>query len=622
MARAGARARHHARAVAEHPWVERFLRFGFVVRGAVYLLVGGLALRLAVGRGGRAVTQREAIEMLGHGPAGRALLVTVAIGLAGYALWGLVRAALDPLERGRTPHGVARRLGYLSSGLGYGALLVITLGMLAGAARAASHDWLAHVLSWRVGPWIVGAVGLGWVVGAGISEIVKAWRGTFRRDLRLDRMGAHEHHLATWLGGFGIAARGFVLGIVGVSLVTAAWHADATRRLGMGGALLELSRAPHGRYLLGVVALGLIAFGVFSIWCAHWARTRPSGTAGAASAPHHAWQWHRRPRAAEIVREAHETLVLINPASGRRDRHDDAERMRQVTAALRTHGIESRVVIPPSPLTVRKIARASAAQGKPLLVVAGGDGTVKEAAVELAGSTTSLGVIPLGTMNNVAKSLGIPEDIEGACALIGAGASRRLDLGRMKLGPRWPGAPRREELFLECAGVGLSAFAAITGETIEKHRWRALPRALRKFFEAKRANVRVELDGEPIQVTTHIVTVLNSPLLGTNLLAAPEAKMDDGLLDVLVYDGWSDGDLAKHFLAVTKGEPSQVPVRRARRVRIWSDHPMMTHLETHESRRRRRIEIDVVPTTLTVIVGEGMALSGRPENRRERSGAA
>src|SRR5262245_58816670 len=237
------------------------------MRGVSYLIPAILALRLALGRGGVAITQGEAIAMLGREPFGRFLLVTVAAGLASYALWGLIRAVLDPLERGTTRHGMARRLGYLSSALGYGGMLLLTLGLLTGL-RHPSHDWLARVLSWRGGPLLVGAVGLGWIAGAGMSEVVKAWRGTFKRDLGLERMGPHEQHLATWLGGFGIAARGFVLAIIGVSLVKAALHADATRRRGMGGALLDLSHAPHGRYLLGVVALGLLAFGLYSICCA------------------------------------------------------------------------------------------------------------------------------------------------------------------------------------------------------------------------------------------------------------------------------------------------------------------------------------------------------------------
>jgi diacylglycerol kinase family enzyme len=606
---AGLRAWRHARAASEHPWLERFLRFGFIVRGAVYLIVGSLALRLAMGRGGAALTQREAIERVAREPFGRALLVTVAVGLAGYALWGFVRAAFDPLERGRTPHGVARRLGYLSSGLGYGASFVVTVGMLAGISRgSAPIDWLARVLSWPGGPWLIALIGLGWVAGAGVSEIVKAVRGTFRADLRLAHMGAHEHALAAWLGGFGMAARGLVLGIVGASLVAAAWHADATRRLGMGGALLRLAHAPHGRYLLGVVALGLIAFGVYSILCAHWARTRPRGAQVAASEPPARWHhwWRRRLRAQEIVETSPGTLVVLNPSSGTNG--ENAERLAEITQQLRARGIEARGVVSESPRMTRKLARAAAAEGRSQLVVAGGDGTVRAAALELAGSTTALGLIPLGTMNNVARSLGIPLEVEGACACIAAGTRRRIDLGRMKLGRRWRSRRAREYAFVECAGVGLSAFAAFTGETIEKHRWWALPAALQRFFVAKRAAVHVELDGTVLAVETNIVTVLNSPLLGTHLLAAPEAKMDDGVLEVLVYEGWSNTEIARHFVAVSRGEPSQVPVHRARRVRIWSDRPMLTHLETNEGRESRLVEIEAVPGALTMIVGEGMAL--------------
>lgn len=602
------RARQRARAATEHPWVERFLRFGFVMRGVVYLIPAILALRLALGRGGAAITQGEAIAMLGREPFGRLLLATVAFGLASYALWGVIRAVLDPLERGASPHGVARRLGYLSSGLGYGGLLLLTLSLLTGL-RHPSRDWLARVLAWPPGPWLVGAIGLSWIAGAGISEIVKAWRGSFTRDLALDRAGAHERHLAAWLGRFGIAARGLVLGIIGVSLVSAALHADATRRRGMGGALLDLSHAPHGRFLLGFVALGLMAFGLYSICCARWARTKPRPAAREAIAvpsapPAHGFRlWPRRSHWTRVSAESENAaLLLFNPSSGKGGGEERVKELRVLMETLRAHGIATRGVIPGSAHAVRRIARAAARSGRQLVVVAGGDGTVHDAAAELAGSRTALGVIPHGTMNNVALALGIPLEPDRAAALLATGHTRPIDLGRISYGGSHRGA------FLECAGAGLSAFAAVIGETIEKGRWHLIPRALRQFFEAKRAILHVEIDGRPLDVATNMVTVLNSPILGNHLLAAPEARMDDGQLDVLVYEGMSETDLARHYVAVARGEPSSVPAHRARRVRIWSDRPMMTHTETHEGHRRRVVEIEVVPAAVKVIVGHGMAL--------------
>ena len=99
---------------------------------------------------------------------------------------------------------------------------------------------------------------------------------------------------------------------------------------------------------------------------------------------------------------------------------------------------------------------------------------------------------------------------------------------------------------MECAGVGLSAIAALAGQSFEKRRWRIIPRALRKFVEAKlRHHSRYEMDDIVVEASSRIVTVSNAPLMGNNMLAAPGAKMDDGLLDVQIYDGMGDAALVR-----------------------------------------------------------------------------
>lgn len=295
--------------------------------------------------------------------------------------------------------------------------------------------------------------------------------------------------------------------------------------------------------------------------------------------------------------------LIFNPSSGRDDQ-DNAARLAQIVSSLRAHGIKADVGLKTSGKAARKLARKAVRAGRPLVVVAGGDGTIGDIAAELVGSSTVLAIVPVGTMNNLARSLGVPLGIDDACALIGMGTTRHIDLARMTVN----GSPEAE-YFMECSGIGLSAIAALAGQSYEKRRWRILPRALRKFAETKIGTIRVELDDITIDATTRMVTVSNAPLMGNNMLAAPGALMDDGLLDVQIYDGMNDAALAKHFLAATAGVQDNLKNYRTRRVRMTAAVPVFANADMIITRPGHVVEIEVVPRALSMIVGNGIALS-------------
>jgi hypothetical protein len=273
---AAQRAGRVARVAAGSSWIERLARFGLVVRGIIYFVPGVLAMQLALGTHGGAMTQTGALEIIGHEPFGRALLVAVAVGLAGYALWGVIRVILDPLHKGHSAAGLAKRFGYATSALAYTSLFVATLRYLVGALPQIEkpYDWSAGLLAKPLGALFVGIIGLCWIAGAGIFEIVRGWRGLFEADLDLGRVGPVERRWALRLGRFGIVARGVVFAIIGLLLVEAALHADPRHASGMDGALLALAHQPYGPLLLAVTGLGLITFGVYSAMCARWMRMR------------------------------------------------------------------------------------------------------------------------------------------------------------------------------------------------------------------------------------------------------------------------------------------------------------------------------------------------------------
>lgn len=240
-------------------------------------------------------------------------------------------------------------------------------------------------------------------------------------------------------------------------------------------------------------------------------------------------------------------------------------------------------------------------------------------------------------MNNLARCLGVPLDIEDACALLGAGVTRQIDVGRVV-----SNAKPEVEYFLEAAGVGLSAIVIPTGQALEKGRWGVLPLALRKLFDTKPEPIQVDLDDEQaIHASSQIVTVSNAPMLGKNILIAPDAKMDDGYLDIAIYDEMTKTDLLQYFMAASNGQHAENPkikFHRARRVRISanreldanSDKDLIPGKQVLESTSRLESEvstgsstkgitfgggkdytlgIEIVPQALSVICGKGIGLS-------------
>ena len=267
------RAGNAATGATKTPWIQGLFRVGYIARGLVYLVPGVLALRLVIGTHGAMITQTGTIGVIGRQPQGRLLLLPFAAGLAGYALWGMVRAVLDPLRKGHSVKGIFERLGFAMSGLAYAGLLVATVRVLISSPHASKgRDWAAELLAKPNGALLLGIVGLAWIAGAGILQVAIGWRGTFKDDLALERMGSGERRWAARLGHVGIVARGVVFSIIGMLLVAAALHANPHKESGLDGALLELTRQPYGRILLAAVALGLIVFGVFSMMCARWMR--------------------------------------------------------------------------------------------------------------------------------------------------------------------------------------------------------------------------------------------------------------------------------------------------------------------------------------------------------------
>jgi hypothetical protein len=246
-------------------WVERLARFGYAAKGLVYIIVGLLAAQLAVGLGGKTTDTRGALQTIVIQPFGKFLLSLVAVGLMGYVLWRFFQAIKDTERHGNSAKGIVQRLSYGMSGLIYAGLALSAVRIVLGTGGGRGNSTqagTAHLLAQPFGQWLVGIVGA-IVIGMGCQQFYKAYSGKFRRQLKLGQMSNQQ---ATWvvrLGRFGISARGVVFIVIGGFLVQAARKSDPKEAKSLGGVLQALLEQPHGPWLLGVVALGLVAYGIY-----------------------------------------------------------------------------------------------------------------------------------------------------------------------------------------------------------------------------------------------------------------------------------------------------------------------------------------------------------------------
>jgi fumarate reductase subunit D len=260
---------------AANPLLALLERLGYVVRGALYAVMGLLALGFALGVGGGQTTDLSgSLVFLISNPLGKLVLVVVAVGLGAYAVWGFTRAIYDPLHRGRDAGGYAARLGFVSSAISYAAIVFFALRILVGSGGGAGDSTqksIAAILTHPGGGPLTIVIGLVAIL-IGLGQFLEAYRATFKEDLKGAEMSTSERDIAIKLGRFGMLARGVIFLIIGWFLVQAGLHHDAGQVQGFGGAFLFLLGQPFGRVVLGIVALGFVALGLHSFACARWIR--------------------------------------------------------------------------------------------------------------------------------------------------------------------------------------------------------------------------------------------------------------------------------------------------------------------------------------------------------------
>ena len=245
---------------------EYLSRAGFVARALIYAIIGVLAFKLALGHGGKLTNQQGALHTVAHQSFGKALLTLVAIGLGGYSLWRLVRAAI-----GHGPEGsdsAVDRVAALASGIVYGGICALAIEILLGVGGSSSASSpkkaTAGVFGWPAGTWIVGIAGAV-TIGVGLYQAYRGLSHKFLDDSKTSEMSPSVRKFITWLGTIGHLARAIVFALIGVFLIKAAVDFNPHAAVGLDGALAKIVHRSYGPYALGVVAVGLVAFALYSL---------------------------------------------------------------------------------------------------------------------------------------------------------------------------------------------------------------------------------------------------------------------------------------------------------------------------------------------------------------------
>jgi hypothetical protein len=259
-------------------WLQTLTRIGFACKGVVYFMIGALALMTALGEGGETTDQRGVLGRIAEQPFGQFALIIIAAGLLAYALWRFLSAIYDTEGVGSDKKGIVKRIGYAVSGSIYAGFAYSAIRLVMGDGSAASggnapQTWSARLMNAPAGTLLLIAVGAG-VIVFGVLQIRKGLEEEFMKKMRTRQMSATERDWCARAGKAGYSARGVVFGITGLFLIVAALRQSPGKARGLEGALDTLASQPFGPYLLGIVALGLMGYGVFSMFAARYRAVR------------------------------------------------------------------------------------------------------------------------------------------------------------------------------------------------------------------------------------------------------------------------------------------------------------------------------------------------------------
>jgi uncharacterized membrane protein YidH (DUF202 family) len=253
--------------------VELAARVGYASRAVVYAVIGVLALMLAMGEGGRTTDTRGAVEEVARQPFGSVLLVLLGVGLLAFAVWRFVQAVMDVEGKGRSGKGLVARVVLGISGVIHASLALFAFNLLRGRGGGGGNTrgMTAELLSKPFGQVLVALVGVA-IVGFAVYQFKQALKGKMLDKLSLTGLAARQRTNVERISKAGVIARSVVFLLVGTFFLQAAVQADPGEAGGLGEALGALASQPFGKWLLGLVALGLVAYAVYQALEARYRR--------------------------------------------------------------------------------------------------------------------------------------------------------------------------------------------------------------------------------------------------------------------------------------------------------------------------------------------------------------
>ena len=288
--------------------------------------------------------------------------------------------------------------------------------------------------------------------------------------------------------------------------------------------------------------------------------------------------------------------LIMNPISG--DDQPNPMKLPDIVAAMEAEDIRADLAFTKPDSSPALIAEQAVEEGYDMVVVGGGDGTVSEVAKGLIHAPIPLGIVPIGTYNNIARSLNLPTDTAEACQVLAYGQIKSIDVGQAN----------DEHYFFEAAGVGLDAALFPLGEEIKGGRWgrmlqvaqlamgyepqrlniqldrplaeaRLSPTTWRRFVQRRGTRARNEL-----RIKALLVVIANGPYYGTGFTVAPDAIIDDGLLTIGIFRDFSKWELLRHFWSISKGQyrhSSKIETYSVAEVRLTSSSKLPVHIDGH-----------------------------------------
>lgn len=266
----------HVRAATREvaPWIARLARLGYASKGVVYAVIGLIAVASLFGQTQTAGSRGAFLAILRQ-PFGTFLLILIGVGLLGYALWRLVQAVFDPESKGGGIIGIGYRGWLVGRGLfhAYFAFEAFRFAMRGLSEGSESSHWVADAMDKPFGTTLVILTGIG-VAVYGIGQIIAAVAAKMGRRLRLQELSASRRRWVLRISRYGLAARGVVFAVIGWFALQAGWQNNPAHARDIGEALRGIARGPRGPWILGLIAVGLISYGIYEILKARYRSIR------------------------------------------------------------------------------------------------------------------------------------------------------------------------------------------------------------------------------------------------------------------------------------------------------------------------------------------------------------